>query len=193
MIIKSREIIEFELKKIVEDLSELALIKPNYKVNGDVSEYLHPVNSCNIIAKDVVLGEMGVIHPSVAKNLDKRFNIVGLEIDLDEMLNQGGEIANTKRNMISKYQASDLDFNFVMSKDKVYGDLEYALGQFRCSYLLEIKLKDIYINQEVLPDKISYTMAIKLTPKDRTLEASDIEKFSKRLIDHMASFGIVLR
>ena len=81
----------------------------------------------------------------------------------------------------------------IKEKDKVYGYLENALSQFRCSYLLEIKLKDIYINQEVLPDKISYTMAIRVTPKDRTLEASDIEKFSKRLIDHMASFDIALR
>ena len=184
---KTEKELYFELKKIVEDLSELAMTKVNYDVDAKVSEYLHPVNSCAIAN----IGEMGVIHPSVAKNLDKRFNIVGLELDLDELLNC--EKTTTTRNTISKYQASDLDFNFVMSKDKVYGYLENALSQFRCSYLLEIKLKDIYINQEVLPDKISYTMAIKVTPKDRTLEASDIEKFSKRLIDHMASFDIALR
>ncbi len=190
---KSEKELYFTLKQIVEDLSELTQTKVEYKVDGNVSEYLHPVNSCNLLAKGVVLGEMGGIHPSVAKNLDKRFNIVGLEIDLDEMLNHALGIVNAKRNMISKYQASDLDFNFVMSKDRVYGELESALSEFRCNYLLEIKLKDIYINQEVLPDKISYTMAIKVTPKDRTLEASDIEKFSKRLIDHMASFDIALR
>ena len=162
---KTEKELYFTLKKIVEDLSELALTKCNYLTNAQTSTYLHPVNSCAVIARDKALGEaeenetigeMGVIHPSVAKNLDKRFNIVGLEIDLDEMLKQGGNGINTKRNMISKYQASDLDFNFVMSKDCVYGDLERALSQFRCSHLLEIKLKDIYINQEVLPDKISY-------------------------------------
>ena len=185
--IKSEKELYFTLKKIVEDLSELAFTKINYNVDANVSEYLHPVNSCAINS----LGEMGVIHPSVAKNLDKRFNIVGLELDLEELLN--AEKTTTTRNKISKYQASDLDFNFVMSNDKVYGYLENALSQFRCSHLLEIKLKDIYINQEVLPDKISYTMSIKVTPKDRTLEASDIEKFSKRLIDHMAQFDITLR
>lgn len=197
---KTEKELYFTLKKIVEDLSDLALVKCKYwdRILEEPDE-LHPINSCAISAHSlsaddsIFIGEMGVIHPSVAKNLDKRFNIVGLEIDLDEMLKQGRNGVNTKRNMISKYQASDLDFNFVMSKDKVYGDLENALSEFRCNYLLEIKLKDIYINQEVLPDKISYTMAIKLTPKDRTLEASDIEKFSKRLIDHMANYDIVLR
>ena len=184
---KSEKELYFTLKKIVEDLSELALTKVNYNVGANVSNCLHPINSCSINN----FGEMGVIHPSIANNLDKRFNVVGLELDLEELLN--AEKSVNARNTISKYQASDLDFNFVMSKDKVYGYLENALNQFRCAYLLEIKLKDIYINQEVLPDKISYTMAIKLTPKDRTLEASDIEKFSKRLIDHMATYDIALR
>lgn len=184
---KSEKELYFKLKQIVEDLSELAQVKVTYNVDANVSECLHPVNSCAING----FGEMGVIHPSIAKNLDKRFNIVGLELDLEELLN--AEKSTNTRNKISKYQASDLDFNFVMSKDKVYGHLENALSEFRCAYLLEIKLKDIYINQEVLPDKISYTMAIKLTPKDRTLEASDIEKFSKRLIDHMARYDIALR
>ncbi len=187
---KSEKELYFTLKKIVEDLSELAQVKVGYNIGNNICTYLHPVNSCALVS-NIELGEMGVIHPSVVNNLDKRFNIVGLELDLEGLLN--GEKSQTVRNTISKYQAVDLDFNFVMSKDKAYGHLEKALSEFRCSYLLEIKLKDIYINQEVLPDKISYTMAIKLTPKDRTLEASDIEKFSKRLIDHMASFDIALR
>ena len=180
----------FKLKQIVEDLSELALTKVEYVIDSETSKYLHPINSCTIKSLNC-LGEMGVIHPSVSKVLDKRFSIVGLELDLEELLN--GEKKNIVRNKISKYQAVDLDFNFVMSKNYAYGHLEKALSEFRCSYILDIKLKDIYINQEVLPDKISYTMAIKLTPKDRTLEASDIEKFSKRLIDHMAGYEIVLR
>ena len=187
---KTEKELYFKLKEIVESLSELALVKINYNIDGNVSSYLHPVNSC-VINSCVDVGEMGVIHPSVAKNLDKRFNVVGLELDLEKLIS--GETKQVLRNKISKYQAIDLDFNFVMNKDYSYSRLENALNEFRCNYLLEIKLKDIYINQEVLPDKISYTMAIKVTPKDRTLEASDIEKFSKRLIDHMSSFDIFLR
>ena len=71
--------------------------------------------------------------------------------------------------------------------------LEKALSNFRASYILEHSLKDIYINDEVLKDKISYTINFNITPKDRTLEASDIEKFSKRLIASMEEIGVVLR
>ena len=46
---------------------------------------------------------------------------------------------------------------------------------------------------KVLKDKISYTINYIITPKDRTLEASDIEKFSSRLIEHMKKIGVELR
>ena len=48
-------------------------------------------------------------------------------------------------------------------------------------------------NEEVLKDKISYTINFVITPRDRTLEASDIEKFSARLIQTMQKLGINLR
>ena len=74
-----------------------------------------------------------------------------------------------------------------------YGEIEKALNEFRASFILEHSLKDIYINDEVLLGKISYTINFVVTPKDRTLEASDIEKFSARLIDHMKRIGVELR
>ena len=86
-----------------------------------------------------------------------------------------------------------MDYNFVADKNMPYATLEKALSEFRASYLLEHSLKDIYINDEVLKDKISYTINFVITPKDRTLEASDIEKFSARLIQTMQKLGINLR
>ena len=74
-----------------------------------------------------------------------------------------------------------------------FGEIEKALNEFRASYILEHSLKDVYINDEVLKDKISYTINFIVTPKDKTLEASDIEKFSTRLIDHMKRIGVELR
>ncbi len=179
----------FKLKHIVEDLSELAQIKVDY-VNENTSNLMHPINSCKLLSAGE-LGEMGIIHPQVAKALDKRFKIVGLELNLDSFLQ--GEKTKIRQQEVSKYQAIDLDFNFVMDKSLPFRHLEKSLSEFRCNYILETSLKDVYINQQVLPDKISYTMSVRLTPKDRTLEASDIEKFSKRLIEHMARFKIALR
>lgn len=187
---ESEKTLYFRLKQIVEDLACIVNVKVEY-IGGNVDNYLHPVNSCKLVSNGKDFGEMGIVHPSVAKALDKRFNIVGLELDMNKLLD--GTKVETKKIGKSKYQPVDLDFNFVMDINTPYSYLQNALEQFRCSYILETTLKDVYTNQQVLPDKTSYTLSMRLTPKDRTLEASDIEKFSKRLISYMETYNIYLR
>ena len=159
--------------------------------NSSSNKILHPVNSCEISCGNSVLGEMGIMHPAIAKNIDKRKNFAALELDVDKMIEQ--EKNKFKLVAQSKFQTVSVDYNFVADKTMPYSKLENVLSNFKASYILEHSLKDIYINDEVLKDKISYTINFNITPKDRTLEASDIEKFSKRLIASMEEIGVVLR
>ena len=183
----------FKLKTIVEEVARLAGVSVNYTYNK-TSSYFHPVNSC-VIESATKVGEMGVIHPAVSKSLDKRFNIAGLELDLDELLNG----TPTTKTLIkpSKYQPVDLDFNFVMDSTLPYSYLKNVefkgAEKLKFSYLLNFNLKDVYKNEEVLKDKTSYTVGVTITPLDKTLEASDIEAFSKHLISHMNGYKIELR
>lgn len=188
---ESEKTLYFRLKQIVEYISKhiMHISVDYYKTNKNL--LYHPVNSCLISAGEIVLGEMGIMHPVVAKNIDKRKNFAVLELDVNKML----EVEKTefKVKQTSKFQSVSVDYNFVADKSMKYGEIEKALNEFRASFLLEHSLKDIYINDEVLKDKISYTINYIITPKDRTLEASDIEKFSNRLIDYMKQIGVELR
>lgn len=181
----------FKAKEIVEYISaHIMHIDVDYS-NSTENKLYHPVNSCSICAGETVVGEMGILHPVVAKNIDKRKTFVVIELDVDQMLQ--APKTSFKVNPTSKYQSVSMDYNFVADKDMAYGKIEKALNEFRASYILEHSLKDIYINDEVLKDKISYTINFIITPKDRTLEASDLEKFSSRLIAHMNRIGVELR
>ena len=181
----------FRLKEIVEYIANHIMhIKVDYLGKTENKIY-HPINSCAISCGDVVVGEMGVMHPVIVKNIDKRKAMAVLELDVEKMLEC--EKVQFKVKQTSKFQSVSLDFNFVAPNSMKYGEIEKALNEFRASYLLEHSLKDIYINNEVLAGKISYTINFIVTPKDRTLEASDIEKFSTRLIDHMGRIGVELR
>lgn len=181
----------FEMKSIVEDIAKIANVSINYKtLDKSIDKVFHPINSCELVSNQK-LGEMGVLHPIVAKNLDKKFNLIGLELDVEDLLS--GEKKSSTRTKISKYQSTVLDFNFVLDENLPYSTITDAFKEFRCAYILEQSLKDIYVDPVALPNKKSYTISVKVTPKDRTLETSDLEKFSKRFLDHMKSFGIVLR
>ncbi|MBR4998883.1 MAG: phenylalanine--tRNA ligase subunit beta [Clostridia bacterium] len=188
---KTEKELYFNLKEIVEYISaHIMHISVDY-LNKTENKLYHPVNSCLISCGDTVLGEMGIMHPVVSKEIDKRKNFAVLELDIERMLEMEKTIFKVKQT--SKFQSVSLDFNFVASKDMKYGEIEKALNEFRASYILEHSLKDIYINDEVLKDKISYTINFVVTPKDKTLEASDIEKFSFRLIEHMKRINVELR
>ena len=188
---ESEKELYFRLKEIVEYIANHIMhIKVDYLGKTENKIY-HPVNSCSISCGEVCLGVMGIMHPVVAKNIDKRKSFAVLELDIEKMLEM--EKVQFKVQQTSKFQSVSLDFNFVAPNTMKFGEIEKALNEFRASFLLEHSLKDIYVNDEVLKGKISYTINFIVTPKDRTLEASDIEKFSSRLIDHMKKIGVELR
>ena len=188
---KTEKQLYFKLKEIVEYIcAHIMHISVDYLSKTENKIY-HPVNSCAVSNNGVALGEMGIMHPVISKAIDKRKNFAVLELDIDKMLEV--EKNTFKVTQTSKYQSVSLDYNFVADKNMKYGEIEKALNEFRASFILEHSLKDIYINEDVLAGKISYTINFVVTPKDRTLESSDIEKFSARLIDHMKRIGVELR
>ncbi len=188
---ESEKDLYFKLKDIVTYIAN-NIVNINVEFNNKTENKLyHPVNSCAITANEITLGEMGIMHPVIAKNVDKRKNFAVLELDIEKMLDV--EKAVFKIQLGSKFQSVSVDYNFVADKNMPYGEIEKALNNFRASYILEHSLKDIYVNEETLPGKISYTINYVITPKDRTLESSDIEKFSARLISSMKQIGLELR
>lgn len=188
---KTEKELYFKLKQMVEYIAKY-IVKTNVDFSCSTeNEMYHPVNSCSICCGNQIIGEMGIMHPAISNNIDKRKKFAMLELDVNLLLDS--EKNNFKLVPTSKFQSVSVDYNFVADKNMKYSTIEKALSEFRASYLLEHSLKDIYKNEEVLPGKISYTINFVITPKDRTLEASDIEKFSARLIDSMQKIGVNLR
>lgn len=181
----------FKLKNITEYIAKTLIYTKFDYLNNENDKMLHPINSCKIVCKEKEVGTMGILYPSIAKSIDKRKNFAVLEIDVNIL----SEISKDKftPTATSKYQSVSVDYNFVADEKMPYRDIENKLNQFRANYIMEYSLKDIYKNDKDLLGKTSYTINYIITPKDKTMEAEDIEKFSKRLIQHMANIGVELR
>ena len=181
----------FKLKEIVEFIANnIAGVEVDFSSSTDNSLF-HPVNSCAVKCGDVKIGDMGILHPTIANNVDKRKHFALLELDLKKLLDCPK--TQFKLTPVSKYQSVSVDFNFLADKSLPYARIESALKEFRSSHLLEHSLKDIYENDEVLGGKISYTINFIIAPKNKTLETKDVENFSHRLVEHMKSIGVTLR
>ena len=188
---KTEKELYFNLKEVVEYIAKhIANVSLTFEGKAE-KNYYHTINSTKIVNGETVVGEMGIMHPVVCKNIDKRKKFAILELDINDLLTL--EKNKFKVQATSKYQSVSVDYNFVADKTMPYAVLEKELSNFRANYILEHSLKDIYVNDEVLKDKISYTINFVITPKDKTMEASDIEKFSNRLIQTMQRIGVNLR
>ena len=187
---KSEKELYFELKKMMEDIScNLIGSKIDFELDAE-KNYLFGPASCKIVVDNNVIGEMGVLFPTIKQNLDKRFNIALLELDFNKFAQ--AEVVEKKISKISKYQSVSMDFNFMVPNKFAYKDLQNIISQFRCRETMSYNLKDIY-KDENIKDKISMTFNFEICSKEHTLSNNEIETFRRRILDHMKKHGIELK
>jgi phenylalanyl-tRNA synthetase beta subunit len=133
---------------------------------------------------------MGILHPVVAKSIDKRFAVVAVELDFSALC--AAPAYYKKPKAISKYQQIDMDFNFLVAKDMPYGQFENILKKYRNKISNGFSLVDIY-EDESLFGKKSITIRYELGAYDHTLTSAEIDKFRSELIAHASKNGIILR
>ena len=188
---ESEKELYFKLKQVVEFIAKnLCGASVTYD-KPTKNPLFHPINSCTTMQGENIIGEFGILHPSIAKNVDKRKNFAVLELDVRKLVTLNKDAV--KIIPTSKYQSVSIDYNFLADKSMPFQTIENKLIEFKSSHIVEHSLKDIYTNDESLNGKISYTINVIVTPKNKTLESTDIEKFSNNLISHMAEIGLTLR
>ena len=134
---------------------------------------------------------MGVLHPEVKKSIDKRFNVVALEIDYEKLANT---IAYTKKiKSVSKYQSVNIDYNLLVPLEMTYEELQKALYKFKSKILVGYSLVDIYENAQSLKDKKSVTLRFQLCSNDHTLSGEEIEKFRSDFVEYTTKNKLELR
>lgn len=187
--LKSEKELYFKCKEILEDIcNNLLQVKLDLDTESKTVPYMHPVNSCSLINKDVKVGNMGVLNPAII--IDKKFNVAMLEVDFSKLCS----LEKTKKQIkeISKYQDVNIDLNFLVDKDMIYSNLEEIINNFKTKLDMEYFLKDIY-ESDKLEGKKSMTFAFNISSKNKTLSSEDIDKFTNTLIDYMAKNNIELR
>lgn len=151
--------------------------------------YLSPVNYYEVLSNDVVIGRVGVTHPSVQQKIDSDKYIVLAELNMTKI--NGLTPYAIKFEQVSKYPVTTLDFNFILSQDDVYGRLEGVAGSIVTPLTYKYELLDIFQNKE--NNTKSYTLRYYVTSMDHTLSSSEIEEFHALVIKTFEDNGIYLK
>ncbi len=188
---KSEKELYFELKTMLDNICKSVLKTKVQYVYDKTSNYFHPVNS-NVIktTNNVVIGEMGVLHPKSKGLLDFKHSAVMLEVNFKE-LTEADEVIN-KPKEVSKYQSVEIDLNFLVPDSFSYAQLEEIISSFKTPLNMQYNLKDIYKDNKLENIK-SFTFNFIINSYEKTLEEKDIKSFSDGLVAEFYKQGIELK
>lgn len=182
---KTTETLYFELRDmlavICDDIKHQALV---YESAQASHSYQHPKNLNKILCEGVELGEIGVIHPTVLKKLDKKASVVFAQIDVTAF-SQIPDAGIVYRE-ISKYPEIEVDLSFVTDK---FEPIAKAVDALKNSLIRKIKVVDVYNGE----NSKSITVRLTFAHYEKTLTREEVTKVTDKLIDSLGKLGIALR
>lgn len=175
----------FELKDMIETIVDELKHKAVTFIKAEATEnYQHPVNFNSIVCDDVVLGVIGIAHPTVSKKIDKRAAIVFCEIDIEKLASIKN--ASIKYDEPSKFPSMDIDLSFITDS---FAPIKKAIADANCDLIKKVEVIDIY------EDENSKSIATRLTfsHPSKTLKREEVADIYNGIIENLKAQGIELK
>ena len=167
---KSVEELFEDMKRFILDYAKNNLSLELFLQEGEKPNYMHPYNTFRVVSRENDFGYLGVVTPRVAKSIDKRLNMVALEVNFGLLASKQGYFKKA---------------SITVPSDMKYGDLAQILNKNKSKISNGFVLKDIYEGEKIEPGKKSVTVTYELGAKDHTLEGCEIEEFLNNTIAYL--------
>lgn len=169
------------LSVMTDDLRHASL---TFELISPTHSYEHPRNLNAICLNGKRIGKMGLVHPTVAKNIDKKAAIVFAEIDVTAF-------SNEKNNSISysepsRYPEMEIDVSFISDK---YAPIGKAIENANCNLIKNVSVLDTYTDESGK----SITVRILFSHSDRTLTKEEVMAVVDSIIADLDSKGIPMK
>jgi len=186
---KSRNVDVFDVKSdVVRTLIDLGLEENDLFVSNNTKNCYHPGRSGSVNLKSEKgphLAYFGELHPEIITSLEfKEKNIFGLEIFLKNIPEPNKKVRISKKNYIaSNFQKSERDFAFVIDKSYKVGDLESIIKKIDNSIIKKVITFDVFEGQNIPKGKKSVAINVIIQSQDKTLNESDLDQVSQKIIN----------
>ena len=175
----------FRLREILETVvSDLKHKSLSFEAKEAEHSYQHPRNLNKIICDGVEIGEIGIVHPTVSKKIDKKAAIVYAEIDV----NAFAKIANAsiQYEEPSKFPGIEIDLSFV---SPVFAPIAAAIRAANSPLIKNVEVTDIYEDEGTK----SITTRITFSHPEKTLTREEVQEISDFIVDTLKNDGIELK
>lgn len=146
--------------------------------------YQHPKNLNAVICDGTVLGEIGIVHPTVSQKIDKKAAIVYAELDvltLSKLADAGIHYEEA-----SRYPSMEVDLTFLSDS---FAPIQAAITAANCELIKKVKVIDIYSGE----GGNSITVRLTFSCKDRTLTREEVQSVTDGIIAALSANGISMK
>ncbi len=146
--------------------------------------YEHPRNLNTISCDGAALGEIGIVHPTVSKKIDKKAAIVFAEIDVAAF----AEIADAGIHYEepSRFPAIDVDLSFVT---ETFAPVGKAIENANCPLIKKVEVTDTYRDE----NGKSITVRLTFSHPEKTLTRDEVMEVANGIITELAKENIALK
>ena len=179
----------FDIKQDVENvLGRLGQALPRWQAGADPA--LHPGQSAQLSLDGTIAGQVGVLHPALARHFDLAPRAVLFELELERLPSNKVPAFEP----ISKFPSVRRDLSVVVDLEIAAGAILDAAREAAGDSLKYLQLFDEYRGQGIDSDKKSLTIGSLFQARSSTLRDEEIEATMERVMATLrADFGGTLR
>ena len=175
----------FKLRDLLAvSLDELKHQTVSFRPMEASHSYQHPKNLNAVYADGILLGEIGIVHPTVSKKLDKKAAIVYMELDMAALAKVSD--AGIHYEETSKYPGMDLDLTFLSDR---YAPIAESVKKVNSPLIKSVRLIDMYQGE----DGNAITLRLTFSCMERTLTRDEVMEVANAIIDDLAAKNIRLK
>ncbi len=162
---------------------------PEFKSSRDVCDYMHPVNSFDVLVDGVKVGYVSVPHPVVLSNVDKKCAIAFFEIFTEAFASVKAGTNSYKEP--SKFPAIDIDMTFVANISEVQlPDVAEAAHSVSDGLIDSVSVKDIYTDADGVS---ALTLRFSFVSRDKTLSKQELQPVIDKVAEALIAKGLTVK
>ena len=182
---KSMEEIYFDLRDMLATLAlDIKHLSLSYETMEATHCYQHPKNLNAVILGGKAIGEIGIVHPTVSKKVDKKANIVYAEIDVKDFAEAAADAI--KYEEPSKFPGIEIDLSFISDK---FAPIGKAISDASCPLIKKTEVVDTYADE----NGKSITSRITFAHPEKTLTKEEVMDVVNGIIADLEAKGISLK
>ncbi len=172
----------FDAKGFVELLAKNLGVGPVIYSQDGASSVLHPGQSATILWRKRKIGEIGLLHPGLARKLEVK-NLVVVNICLEPWLATLGETGSFREP--SAYPVMERDLAFIVSKEVKAEQISQETRKLKDPLLTDVHLFDIYEGKGMGKNERSLAYTFTFGSRERTLTDKEVDASVKKIVAQM--------